>query len=147
MEALVAHPIGWSRLWHSGKYWLVPGAEVFCQIVCHGRQFGPLGAPSVFQTCFGWVIAGAVRTTGLPWQHTDTCHVSTRISDDLLKIVWEIEDYTLGQRVLSLEELAVLQHFKESHHRDDQDKFIVPLPVKENAPQLGESRTMAVKGS
>ena len=46
---------------------------------------------------------------------------------------------------MSLEEQAVLQHFKKSHHRDDQGRFIVPLPIKENAPQLGESRTMAVK--
>ena len=58
----------------------------------------------MFQTCFGWVIAGTVSTTGLPRWHTDTCCVSTLTSDDLLRRFLEIENCSLGQRVLSLEE-------------------------------------------
>ena len=38
----------------------------------------------------------------------------------------------------------VVRHFKESHARDDTGTFIVPLPMKENAELLGETRSLAV---
>ena len=37
---------------------------------------------------------------------------------------------------LMLKKKMVVRHFKESHTRDDTGKFIVPLPMKENADLL-----------
>ena len=34
------------------------GGKVFSKEVFHGRWFGPIGAPSAFKTCFGWVLNG-----------------------------------------------------------------------------------------
>ena len=36
------------------------GGKVFSKAVLHGRRFGPVGAPSAFKTCFGWVLNGEV---------------------------------------------------------------------------------------
>ena len=86
-----------------GNIDLLLGADVFCRVVRHGQRFGLSGSPSVFQMCFGWVIAGTIHTTGFPRQHTDTCCVPTITSDDLLKRFLNIEDCSLGQRVSSEE--------------------------------------------
>ena len=45
----------------------------------------------------------------------------------------------------SLEEQAVVGHFNSSHHRDKEGRFTVPLPIKEDAEALGESKLMAVR--
>ena len=36
------------------------GTDVFGRAVLHGRRVGPIGSPSAFQTCFGWVLFGTV---------------------------------------------------------------------------------------
>ena len=45
---------------------------------------------------------------------------------------------------LSPEENRAMVHFNEHHTRDEDGRFIVPLPRKENVPPLGESRTQAI---
>ena len=35
---------------------LVLGADIFGRVVLHGRQFGPPGSPSAFETQFGLVL-------------------------------------------------------------------------------------------
>ena len=39
----------------------------------------------------------------------------------------------------------VVQHFEETHTRDEVGRFVVTLPIKENATPLGETRTSAVR--
>ena len=33
------------------------GVDVLSQSVCYGRRYGPVGSPTAFSTCFGWVLA------------------------------------------------------------------------------------------
>ena len=44
---------------------------------------------------------------------------------------------------LSPEERTVIQHFQETHTRNDTGRFIVPLPRKPQRKPLGESRSQA----
>ena len=62
-----------------------------------------------------------------------------------MKLFWETENYSLQQRVQSLQEKDVVKHFKEMHCRDESGRFIVPLPMKFDATPLGGSRSMAAK--
>ena len=41
-----------------GPIYLLLGTEVFTPVVLHSQRFGPVGVPSAFKTCFGWVLAG-----------------------------------------------------------------------------------------
>ena len=91
---------------------------------------------------FGWVLSGTVN--GNQQQGSETCCLTAVGSDDLLRRFWEIEDPSLQQPVLSTEEKMVVRHFEETHTRDEIGRFIVPLPRKENADLLGETRSMAV---
>ena len=45
---------------------------------------------------------------------------------------------------LTPEEKYVVDHFKDNHSRDEEGRFVVPLPRKAASPPLGESRTQAV---
>ena len=122
---------------------LLLGTEIFGQVVLHGRRFGPHGSPMALKTHFGWVLSGAINSERQ--QRSETCCIATESTNDLLRRFWEIEDPTLQQPVLSAEEKMVVRHFKESHERDDTGRFIVPLPMKENADLLGETRSLAVR--
>ena len=46
---------------------------------------------------------------------------------------------------LTPEEKYVVDHVKDNHSRDEEGRFVVPLPRKATSPSLGESRSQAVK--
>ena len=116
-SVLPSHPVSFNCKWKhlmdisladedfstSGNINLLLGADVFRRAVIHGRWFGPSGTPSVFKTCFGWVLASVVHRRQQQDQ-TGTCCFSTALIDDLLKRFSEIEDYNLQEPVLSLDE-------------------------------------------
>ena len=47
--------------------------------------------------------------------------------------------------VLSPEEHAAIKHFEDQHYCSDSGRFVVPLPKRSDAKQLGESRSQAVR--
>ena len=101
-----------------GSIDLLLGADIFGRAMLNGRRHGPSGSPSAFKTHFGWVLAGTVRAERAN-QKTESCyhyHVG-----ETLRLFWETEDYSLQQPVLSIEEKAVIEHFKENHSRMNPD--------------------------
>ena len=128
---------------------LLLGADVFSRVVLHGWRFGPSGSPLAFKTQFGWVLAG---TTGCSHQNRrfrETCYHATiedpPVSEELLGKFWEIEDPYSRKPTLSIDEKMVLEHFEQTHQRDETGRFVVPLPRKRDAVPLGESQTSAVR--
>ena len=129
---------------------LLLGADIFSRVVLHGRRFGPSGSPSAFKTQFGWVLAG---TTGCSHQirgSRESCYLATtvedlRVSEELLRKFWEIEDPYSQEPTLSIDEKSAVEHFERTHQRDETGRFVVPLPKRKDAVPLGDSRTLAVK--
>ena len=66
-------------------------------------------------------------------------------ADALLRRFWEIEEAFKPEDNFSLEEKAVVQHFKNTHTRLKDGTFTVPLPKKTDVNPLGESRSQAVR--
>ena len=125
---------------------LLLGADVFSRVVLHGRRFGPSGSPSAFKTQFGWVLAGSVGSSS----QSGSCYFAVaeraRVEDDeLLRRFWEIENPHFQEPTLSINERNVLENFKEKHYRDEEGRFVVPLPLDSKAVPLGESRTITVQ--
>ena len=134
-----------SRIWN----WLMRtlkhlGSDIFSRTVLYGRQFGPLGTPSVFKTTFGWVLAGTINGVKFK-QPSGNCYLTTISPDELLRQFWEIEDHNYRQPVLSSGKQVEVQHFESSHSRDELGRFIVLLPIKSDVTPLGDSRTSTVK--
>ena len=105
--------------------------DVFVDVLLTGQRLGQHGAPSAFETHFGWVLAGSVEgNTALIPSHIASYHLTLISSDDILRRFWEIEDSPLAETNLSPEERAVVQHFEEKHHRTSSGRFVVSLPKK-----------------
>ena len=128
-----------------GRIDMLLGIDVHTDVLLQGRRSGPPGSPIAFETMFGWVLAGRTNS------HTSVClsiathHVSVTSTDDLLRKFWEIEESPKGPSNLSPDERFVVQHFKDTHTRSDEGRFIVPLPKNPQSKSLGESRSQAVK--
>ena len=127
-----------------GRIDLLLGIDVFVAVLLHGRRSGPPGTPVAFETCFGWVLAGSTEAVS-PIKQIATHHVSCLTGDDILRKFWEVEDSPLSEVSMSPEERFAVQHFKSNHCRSENGRFVVPLPRKENAKPLGESRSLTVR--
>ncbi|GBM98304.1 hypothetical protein AVEN_7677-1 [Araneus ventricosus] len=64
--------------------------------------------------------------------------------DDLIQLFWEIE--TINENNCSLSEEAIFceEHFKSTHKRNSEGRYIVEMAIKE-FPPLGESKQIAQK--
>ena len=127
-----------------GKIDVLLGVDVFIEVIHHGRRSGPQNTPTALNTEFGWILAGS---TGA---HNDAQLVSTHFTsvmtvDDLLRQFWEVEEKTVANCTLMLEERCALDHFNSHHSRDKEGRFIVPLPKRSMETKLGESRSQAVR--
>jgi hypothetical protein len=127
-----------------GKIDALLGVDVFVEVLCHGRRSGPPGSPIAFETHLGWVLAGSILSCS-PNEHVTTHHTLCVSGDELLRKFWEVEENPCSGSNLAPEEQKALQHFKVSHSRQPNGRFVVPLPKKENAKQLGESRSHALR--
>ncbi|KAL5469510.1 hypothetical protein EMCRGX_G030772 [Ephydatia muelleri] len=126
-----------------GKIDLLLGADLFADVLCQGRRSGPAGSPVAFETEFGWVLSGrteSIASTG----EVAALHTIVGFKDDILRKFWEIEEGPTSNAAFSLEERSVLSHFKDNHFRTEEG-FMVSLPKRLDAKQIGESRTQAVR--
>ena len=130
-----------------GRIDLLLGADIYANILLHGRRCGPPGTPTALETRFGWVLTGKTQAHSHSASHTSVAshHATTASGDDILRMFWEIEENPKDQMNLSPEERMVVQHFKENHFRSESGRFIVSLPKNPQSKQLGESRPQAVR--
>ena len=127
-----------------GRIDLLLGVDVFVDSILPGRRIGPLGSPTALETHFGWVLAGRADSLS-PTSHIATHHTSIISGDELLRKFWELEETPMSKPVYSPEERVVVEQFKATHHRAADGMFVVPLPRKQDAMPLGESRSQAVR--
>ena len=127
-----------------GRVDVLLGVDVFAEVLHQGRRTGPPTSPVAFETEFGWVLSGQADPSS-SIEHVTTHHASVESKDDTLRKFWEIEEGPTSEAALSLEERSVLDHFKTNHTRTTEGRFVVPLPKRSDARQIGESRFQAVR--
>ena len=128
-----------------GRVEILLGVDVFTDVLLHGRRKGPPGSPAAMETLFGWVLCGNTESTTSTTTSVTVCHASVNTGDDLIRRFWEIEEPPSNSNHLSMEERAVVQHFKSNHSRKCNGRFVVPLPKRPDVTTLGESRSQAVR--
>ena len=131
-----------------GKIDLLLGADIYSDVLLHGRRCGPPNTPTAFETHFGWVLTGRTQSHSHSASHTSTVashHTAVNSGDDILRMFWEIEENPKDHVNHSPEERIVMRHFEENHSRSETGRFIVPLPKNPHCKQLGESRSQAVR--
>ncbi|XP_065080621.1 uncharacterized protein LOC135703355 [Ochlerotatus camptorhynchus] len=128
-----------------GEIDMIIGNEIFFDLVKKGRLKIENSAVTLAETEFGWVVGGSVQTRrGAPRARLCQFGKQEEILNETMVKFWEIEDVRLGS-TLSVAEAAVEEHFKDTHARDDQGRYVVRLPFNELKDQLGDSFVMAKK--
>lgn len=124
------------------------GADVFWDLIKSEQiEMGP-NLPTLRDTKLGWIVGGSVSSAS-PAKLRTLCTVTEndRLSD-ILKQFWTIEgsDELLapgpGDTASNAE---CLEHFRRTHQRDGEGRYIVRLPFNERKNQLGDSKQMAMK--
>ncbi|XP_037908650.1 uncharacterized protein LOC119650147 [Hermetia illucens] len=95
---------------------------------------------------FGWTILGPVdgSSSSAP-SHTGFTISNEQLHDNISKF-WEIENVSSHREdSLSVEEAECEAHFQSTHTRDSEGRYVVRLPFKSNAPQLGQTKHIAEK--
>lgn len=95
--------------------------------------------PVAQQTVFGWVLSGTV--TGPP-RKTILSNVTTL--EDTVQRFWELEEVPVIQNNNTSEEEECEAHFIATHHRLENGRYSVRLPLKPSVRHLGTSRGMAI---
>ncbi|XP_055714933.1 uncharacterized protein LOC129809150, partial [Phlebotomus papatasi] len=105
-------------------------------------SLGP-GLPHLRETVFGYVIVGEHRAIPSQSVHVNHISLAPSIEDALVKF-WEIEDIS-EQPPLTDEQREAENHFRSTHSRTLEGRFIVRFPFKKSPDLLGYSRPQAVR--
>lgn len=114
------------------------GANIFWQTIKNGRI--EVKDLTFTETIFGWVISGNVTKTP---KVKSICNHSV-INFDMEKF-WRIENFESDNKIMTINDKKVEEHFQKTFKRDATGRFIVKLPYKNNDIKLGESYKNAVK--
>lgn len=136
------------EFYQPGRIDLILGVEIYGQILQKGLRKGPKTAPIAQQTSLGWIISGSAYSSA---ESTNSeaqslhCHLDYEL-DDLLKKFWIQEEvFSSLQDKLTAEEVQCEEHFKSTHSRTPEGRYMVKLPFKSKPTCLGDSRTPALK--
>ncbi|XP_046420682.1 uncharacterized protein LOC124179877 [Neodiprion fabricii] len=129
-----------------GRVDCILNTEVFAAILRNRIKKGLPAQPAALETIFGWVVIGAEQAFSKASSRTKVLRTVTataeasELSQALTKF-WELEEVPPAVH-LSPDEEACYDHFKKTHTRNEQGRFVLRLPFKE-APTLPDSKAVA----
>ncbi|XP_058817233.1 uncharacterized protein LOC131680534 [Topomyia yanbarensis] len=120
------------------------GAEVFYGLLLAGKIRMSDDLPLLQESVLGWLIAGAVADV-TPVQTARVCQVTPSVDpeDDLSELVrrfWAIDEQV---EETFFSDDGCEEHFKQTHIRTKDGRYVVMLPFRTNVTDLGESRKQA----
>uniref|UniRef100_A0A1B0CQ10 Peptidase A2 domain-containing protein n=2 Tax=Lutzomyia longipalpis TaxID=7200 RepID=A0A1B0CQ10_LUTLO len=132
-NVILADPTFMSR----GPIDMILSSEIYAAIVKDGMQkFKSLTSQ---KTEFGWILAGSHSQGSTP-QRSVISMITLSEIDQKLQQFWEMDH---------LEEVPdpshpCEEHFRQTHQRDKDGRYIVSLPFKKDTSTLGDSRNQAL---
>lgn len=128
-----------------GDYWqpkrvdILLGAALIPELILNGihKADGLIAQ----QTIFGWIISGSANAAANLSVNQICSHISL---DTLVSKFWEQEE-SQEKPKLSAEDEACEDIFNRTTTRDEDGRYIVELPFKNDRNDLGDSRTAAVR--
>jgi hypothetical protein len=121
---------------------MLMGVELFFDLLDQGQIKLNENGPTLKETKLGWIVAGPVFNNKSNLKETQNICLSTYQVDDNLdeRIAkfWRFENIDKNTNY-TLEEKACYDHFIKTVRRDENGKFIVRLPFREDISKLGNS--------
>ncbi|KAL0830099.1 hypothetical protein ABMA28_003556 [Loxostege sticticalis] len=116
---------------------ILVGADVFWSVLCHNSINLGKNLPKLYETKLGWLVSGYVaRLKAQP--SSPVCNFLCQQSDPDLTRFWELDSIP-AKHSLSYEERSCEQHFLENTSRNDDGRFVVKMPLKQDPSVLGDS--------
>jgi len=125
---------------------IILGADVYPQIIEDGIVRGDAQSPIAQRTKLGWIISGPINGN-ISVTHSQGYHISVdKDLHDLLQRFWKLEEIIPSTTsTLSKDDQECEQHYKSTHSRDQEGRYIVKLPFKQSVTQLGDSCSKALQ--
>lgn len=123
---------------------LLIGMDWFYDIMKPGCLKMNDNLPSLHDSQLGWLVGGKLFENPSSSLAIHSCAVRVDPVEDLVQKFWEVESVS-PEIVPSSEEEQCEAQFAATYRRDDSGRFIVHLPLKDNASQLSDSRSMALR--
>ena len=123
---------------------LLLGVDVLPQVMTDGLVRSADRQLSATQTVYGWVVTGWSKGAD---QAPSSYHcLKTQVdqnTQDLLVKFWQVEDVSSTTTLQTKDEVAAVEHFKTTHSREPDGRYVVKLPRRSDALALGCSREQA----
>ncbi|XP_055678141.1 uncharacterized protein LOC129786910 [Lutzomyia longipalpis] len=119
------------------------GVEVYTKVIRPGIIEG---TPILFETLFGYVVAGNCPISQA--KSSISCLCTLQESDSLneqIERFWKIEEPQSTKPLLSNEEIDCEAHYSQHTRRDEHGRYVVSLPTNKNVHLLGDSYEIARK--
>lgn len=113
---------------------LLIGADIFWNLLNENKMRLPSG-PYLHDSKLGWIISGPINNS--IYSKNVQCNF-VQIESQLRKF-WELEEISNNPSVMSKDDNACEELFKNTTVRDETGRFSVRLPLKESTDSLGES--------
>ncbi|XP_063980945.1 uncharacterized protein LOC135164483 [Diachasmimorpha longicaudata] len=127
---------------------IIIGADHYGQIIGHEVIKSPDNQLVAQQTIFGWIVSGTVCCTDCKPKSALTAvrESPTEQLLDLLKKFWVQEELSSSKEILlNQDDQECELHFRNTHSRDSEGRYVVRLPLKTSLSALGESRRHALQ--
>ncbi|GFV67154.1 DUF1758 domain-containing protein [Trichonephila clavipes] len=128
-----------------GQIDILIGSELFFEILNPEQHYLQEGNVILQNTKFGYLVTGTLSQSQ---QQANCCLISEPSLDITVKKFFELESLPVDSKEItkSEEEIYCKEHFVSTYKRDKTGRFIVRLPIKENAETLlGYSKENAIK--
>lgn len=123
---------------------LLLGAEIFLDLLCIGRIKLADDQPIWQKTLFGWILSGRFTSWDTKPKGTRCNLVINEQLHESITRFWQLE-HSIRQNMRTREERICEGHFVNTYKRNEQGRFIVTLPTKEELQKLGDSREIAMR--
>ncbi|XP_065093527.1 uncharacterized protein LOC135714162 [Ochlerotatus camptorhynchus] len=128
------------------RSWPISSGLHFADPMFHtpGLKLGCFGI-TLAETELGWVVGGSVPTRKAK-SYPRVCQLNRHeeMLNATMSKFWEIENVH-SERITTVAEGAVEEHFKTTHYRDETGRYVVRLPFNGIQGQLGDSYDIARK--
>nr|XP_043069443.1 uncharacterized protein LOC122322106 [Drosophila bipectinata] len=127
----------------SGRIDVLVGVDLIPQLMLPEIRRGTHEEPIAQNTLLGWIVFGPVRKS---MTHSITVRCNTTTLDHLVQRFFEL-DSVPSERQLTTEERWCEEHFRQTHVRQPNGKYMVRLPLKtlfDPSQVLGRSKHIAL---
>ncbi|XP_062556676.1 uncharacterized protein LOC134221497 [Armigeres subalbatus] len=128
-----------------GRVDMLIGAEYFWSLLEEGRFELGTNLPTLSNTKLGWIAGGIIRHDAPIIAHTFCQTISDESLIELLRSFYSVEACDEIRPTEGVDEDMCLEHFRQTHQRTKEGRYVVRHPFNERKNELGSSREMALK--